>query len=100
MHIAAKQRHLKTVELLLEHGAGTEVKTKDGDAVLHCAAFGGEERIGEVLLKRGAVVEVKNSRGQGPLGAGRRGAEAGRLCTRRPSVTTHASASSYCSRKP
>jgi ankyrin repeat protein len=56
--VAAYNRHLEVVKLLLSSGADIHHKDKSGETAWHCAAFKGDLEVVKELVKNGARVEV------------------------------------------
>ena len=57
----------KTAQLLLEHGASTHVRNKNGHMPLHAASYHGFDGIVALLLKFGADVDAKDNDTMTPL---------------------------------
>lgn len=65
---ADKLNDLKTVRLLLRHGAKTDIPiTQAGQTVLHSAAHAGHAETVRLLLEAKATVDVRSKSGQTPL---------------------------------
>eukprot|EP00435_Cladocopium_sp_Y103_P076225 s49_g83.t1 len=64
---AAGNNELETAELLLQHGATVDAKSKYGEMPLHEAASNGHEQMAKVLVSHGADVDAKNEWGWTPL---------------------------------
>jgi ankyrin repeat protein len=68
------EKWIKTIELLLRHGADVRAKTHDGEGILSFAAFSApryspemEQKLIDVLLDGGAEVNAANDWGHTPL---------------------------------
>ncbi len=61
---AARNGHLEAVRLLLEKGAGVDLKrASDGRTALHFAAWHGHVEVAKKLIKAGASVDLKKNDG-------------------------------------
>jgi ankyrin repeat protein len=61
LHIAAENRHAKSVDLLVKHNADVHILTKESRfSCLHCAALGGNSKILEFLINEGAPLEARD----------------------------------------
>ena len=60
---AALMGHTEIVELLLEHGADVNTKSRDGSTALHAAAFLGRVETVKFLLEKGADTTLRNGMG-------------------------------------
>jgi ankyrin repeat protein len=69
LHRAAWRGHEGIARLLLEHGGGADVETKDkiGMSPLNHAAMRGHEGVVRLLLEHGVDVETKDNIGMSPL---------------------------------
>jgi ankyrin repeat protein len=73
LHLAAGERNLDTVELLLAKGAQVDAKDNDGSTPLHAwvTLWGGYAGVGievaELLLSHGADINARNETGKTPL---------------------------------
>ncbi|MXW53348.1 hypothetical protein F4X33_04220 [Candidatus Poribacteria bacterium] len=77
LHEAVREGHTQIVELLLGHGANTDIGDLwNGDTPLHLAAAEGQRQIAEVLLHHGADPEARNIAHQTPLHSAAAKAEA------------------------
>ncbi len=63
LSIAALMGHTEIVELLLEHGADVNAKSRDGSTALHTAAFLGRVETVKLLLEKGADTTLRNGMG-------------------------------------
>ena len=63
-HWAAENGHEAVVRLLLENGAGVDVKSSNGRTALNEAAAGGHEAVVRLLLENGAGVNVRDRSGR------------------------------------
>ena len=61
--IAALMGHTEIVELLLEHSADVNAKSRDGGTALHAAAFLGRAETVKLLLEKGADTTLRNGMG-------------------------------------
>lgn len=61
LQVAAHQGHQMLVEYLLSIGANVNIVDKEGDSVLHYAAFGNQPDIMRILLQHGAKINVLNA---------------------------------------
>lgn len=57
----------EVVQALIEQGADVNVRTPDGETILHQNVFGGKVEIVELLLAAGADFNAKNLDGETPL---------------------------------
>lgn len=65
LHYAARNKHEKCVEYLLENGGCVNCVTKSGkDTPLHRAAYVGNLNIVKKLVEHGAKLEIQNTDGQ------------------------------------
>ena len=69
LHMACSRSNIATVQLLMDHGADTNVETKLGQTLLHTAAGGKEDcpELCEVLLKHDAMINAVDKDGNQPL---------------------------------
>ena len=67
LHSAAAARNLKSVELLLEHGADVKVQQQGGWTALHAAAHHGDVAMAKMLLAHGADPKDTNDEGKTAL---------------------------------
>ncbi|MFP3168833.1 MAG: ankyrin repeat domain-containing protein, partial [Thermoproteus sp.] len=71
LHIVAGYGYVGKVELLLQHGASPNVRTRHGDTPLHYAVCNSKANnvfdVVKVLLAGGADVNVRNIDGRTPL---------------------------------
>ena len=69
LHMACSRSNIATVQLLMDHGADTNVVNKLGQTLLHTAAGGKEDcpELCEVLLKHDAKIDVVDKDGNQPL---------------------------------
>jgi ankyrin repeat protein len=58
--------NLELSQLLLDHGADIDAKTRHGWTALHLASGGGHFHIAQILVERGADVFVRNPSGRTP----------------------------------
>nr|XP_050864778.1 ankyrin repeat domain-containing protein 39-like isoform X1 [Vespula vulgaris] len=64
LHYAARNGHYRICEMLLQHGANVNARTRCGQATaLHRAATQGHDRVVESLLKHGANADLKDADG-------------------------------------
>ena len=76
LHIAARKKMYKVLELLLAQGANPNLQDRDGNTALHLAVlpplypYGENETIDiiELLIRGGANVNARNHKGKTPLG--------------------------------
>ena len=76
LHIAARRKMYKVIELLLAQGANPNLQGRDGNTALHLAVlcplypYGESETIDiiELLIRGGANVNARNHKGKTPLG--------------------------------
>ena len=61
LHLAAKNGHKGTAELLLANNAEVNAKTKSGNTPLHIAADAGRKEVTELLLAYKADVNTKDN---------------------------------------
>ena len=64
---AAIMGQTEAAKLLLQHGADTNGRNRDGNTALHLAVFLGHAETAELLLKNGADVNAKNGKGETPI---------------------------------
>ncbi|WP_143688834.1 ankyrin repeat domain-containing protein [Wolbachia endosymbiont of Laodelphax striatellus] len=64
---AAESGRVNAVEVLLDHGASTEVKNNDGMTALHWAAKENESRVAKLLIDKGADVYAEDKDGKKPI---------------------------------
>lgn len=69
LHLAAKEGHVETVQVLLDHGASVNIQNVYGWTPLHVAAVRNYTDIARLLLKHGADVEAQDNYNQTPLEA-------------------------------
>ena len=62
LHIAIEKKHLKTVQVLLTHGADPEITNKQGMTSLHLASKLGDEEIIDSLFENRANPHAKNEK--------------------------------------
>lgn len=67
LNLAAVERNIDIVELLIANGANSNVKDIQGYTPLHRAAFDGHKEIAELLIANGAELNVKNGWHSTPL---------------------------------
>ena len=67
LHVAAERGDINIARLLLEHGAGKEVRDATGNTALFVAADGGHARMVMWLLERNVVIDAANHHGETPL---------------------------------
>jgi ankyrin repeat protein len=67
LHLAAKNGHEYTVQLLLDRGAKIEAKDRSDRTPLNLAAGNGHEDTARLLLDRGADIEAKDKDSRAPL---------------------------------
>jgi hypothetical protein len=60
MHVAASAGHTDILSLLLEHGAGVDIREDFGLTPLHIASRSGQPKAGQFLLDRGANIEARS----------------------------------------
>jgi len=64
---AAEHGHERVVDLLLQHGAETNLQASNGNTALMLAVLHGHERVVELLLKRGAETNKRDGIGRTAL---------------------------------
>lgn len=64
---AALEGRTQIAEILIEAGAGVDVKNRDGGTPLHAAAFMGRLDVVQLLLENGSDVAAKTINGETPL---------------------------------
>ncbi|XP_019932571.3 death-associated protein kinase 1 [Aedes albopictus] len=69
---ACYEHSIKTVQLLLDHGARLDARDAAGNSALHLAFARGELELVEVLLRNGADFTARNCNGEIPIQMGRR----------------------------
>ena len=67
LHLASKLGHVKTVRILIEHGADVAAQNKDRDTPLHLASQEGQVEVAHVLMERGADTAAQNKDGKTPF---------------------------------
>lgn len=67
--VAAFMGQTQAAELLIEKGAGLNLRNNDGATALHIAAFFGHPKTVKLLLSKGIEVDAKNIRGETALDA-------------------------------
>mmetsp|Transcript_14130 Transcript_14130/g.26565 ORF Transcript_14130/g.26565 Transcript_14130/m.26565 type:complete len:650 (+) Transcript_14130:96-2045(+) len=69
LHIAARDGQLKTIELILDYGVGTEIDriNKTGMTPLHLACVGGHLNATQLLIRSGACPDVADNDSNTPL---------------------------------
>lgn len=73
LHLASFFGHRDVVDLLLEHGAPIDARSKSerfarDNTPLHAAAANNQNRVAELLIERGADVNARDGSGFTPLG--------------------------------
>jgi ankyrin repeat protein len=73
LHLASFFGHREVVDLLLEHGAPIDARSKSerfarDNTPLHAAAANRQTRVAELLIERGADVNARDGSGFTPLG--------------------------------
>ncbi|MFT4314284.1 MAG: ankyrin repeat domain-containing protein [Wolbachia pipientis] len=64
---AAKYGHVNAAEVLLDHGADTEVRNNDGMTALHLVARENNLGVAELLIDKGADVYAEDKDGKKPI---------------------------------
>ncbi|QJT94850.1 ankyrin repeat domain-containing protein [Wolbachia endosymbiont of Diaphorina citri] len=64
---AAESGRVNAAEVLLDHGASTEVKNNYGMTALHWAAKENESRVAKLLIDKGADVYAEDKDGKKPI---------------------------------
>ena len=59
--------HAEVVEWLINNGCGVEDKDRQGNSLLHIAAYGGRDTVVQLLLDKGVNIELRNDHGWTPL---------------------------------
>lgn len=67
IHVAAKNGHIKMVEMLVDRGASVTAEESHGWEPIHLASFGGHTAVVETLVRRGASVGTTDHDGKQPL---------------------------------
>lgn len=79
-HIAVESPNQAAAEAIafatIGNGMAPNLKTTDGDSILHCAARGGYPRIVRLLLQKGADASDRNAVGKTPLDLAQAGGHA------------------------
>ncbi|KAJ9458249.1 Tankyrase [Diplonema papillatum] len=78
LHKAAFNNQAAMADLLIDHGADVNVRTRTQDTPLHLGCFFGGPEVVEILLNRGADVQALNTYDESPL---HRAARMGRVKT-------------------
>ena len=55
------------IQLAIENGVRLDVQTRDGDTMLHLAAYAGKADDAKLLIEKGAPLNAKNKHGHTPL---------------------------------
>jgi serine protease inhibitor/ankyrin repeat protein len=71
LHCAARDGHIRAVELLLAHGADVNARTASGQTPLHFAVRRSHDDIVALLVEKGADVTAKDRSGKTPLDCAR-----------------------------
>ena len=67
LHLASAHGHVKTVRMLIEHGADVMAQNKDGETPLHLSSQEGQVEVTRTLIERGADLLAQNTDGETPL---------------------------------
>ncbi|XP_061435869.1 26S proteasome non-ATPase regulatory subunit 10-like, partial [Lethenteron reissneri] len=73
LHRAAAQGHSCCVQLLLQHGASSNLQDAQGNTPLHLACEEERTDVAQLLLVHGASVDIANREGLTPLQLAPRG---------------------------
>ena len=71
LHLAAGAGHTEVVSVLIEAGAGVDVRRQRGLTPLYLAAMGGHAEVASVLIEAGADVDAQTDYGSTPLSTAR-----------------------------
>ena len=67
LHLASKRGHVKSVSLLIQHGADMSAQNQSGMTPLHLASREGQVEVTRMLIERGADVTAQNNDEETPL---------------------------------